>query len=434
MPLWYLGASPAEDTSVATIDYVNSLALQNLSDAEVKQKIKDYFSLVTYATNSWADSVINSATTGQAFARQTDLTSGVANKIPILGNDAVTGDPILSRSNGPVALTFGKVNASLINRASAQTLPVLSWSPSSYPVKTNVYTETTICTVAVNPTLSSYKVFVSGTINALVTADGQYPQINVRVGGTTGAIVATGYGVGETYPGGDLAWFYDAGPYTYSIPAWANKIDVVVLGAGGGGFNVGGGGGGAGAWATRTITRGTDIPYNLTALTGTVGQGAPPKFAVLPIAFGGATTCEISGLGTLTGVGGQSGLNNFHPLGQTGSGPGDLVYGRINYPGGDNQTVQAAAGNPPGGGGAGGGLGEAGAGANGAAYFYAYVTDDYNYGQAAVVPAPLNSQPVLTGSTTLYVTVSRGSFTGSQTAYVNTSSLNPQISVMVVPA
>lgn len=443
MPIWYLGASPAEDTSAATIDYVNSLALQNLSDSEVKQKIKDYFANTAYASQTWGNSVINSATTGQAFARQTDLDAGIANKIPVLGNDD-KGNAIIARANGPVALTsYGKIDPALISKASQQTLPVLNWSPSSYTVVSNISAETNICSLVVNPSLSSYRVFVSGTVNARIGADGQYPIVQVRAvptgtgTATSGTIVATGYGVAENYPGGTVSQFTVPGAYVYQIPTWANKIDVVVLGAGGGGFSNGGGGGGAGKWASRTFVRGTELPNNVTALTGTVGEGAASKNTALPFTYGGPTVCDVPALGTLTGEGGQTGENNLSALLQTGSGPGDYTppsNSRITYKGGANQTVQGAAGNSPGGGGAGGGLGLGGKGGNGAAFFYAYINDDNNYGQIGVVPAPMSGQAALSGSTTLYVNVLRGSFSGSGSSTVSTSSFNPQISVMVVPA
>jgi hypothetical protein len=433
MPLWYLGASPSEDTSLATVGYVNSLSTQSLSDADVRQKIKDRFSLVAYATAPWAEGVINSTLTGQAFARQTDLTSAFAAKIPVLGT-------LKSRANGPVALdSSGMVDPSLITKASTQTFPRLHWSPSSYPVRSNVTTETNISTITVNPSLANYRVFVTGTINAKITADGQHPVVRVRANNTTtGDIVATGHGLGESHGGGIITTYSTPGNHTYSIPGWATRIDIIVIGGGGGGINAPistGYGGGAGLWAGRTIIK-SQLPANTITLPVAVGSGASnADYSLFPSAygFGGNTVCTVPGTGessgTLTGAGGKTG-NNQVAVGATlvGSGAQNFPFGNNTYTGSLNQTSPGAKGNAPGGGGAGGSSGPGGSGGDGAAFFYAYVDDDTNYGQINVIPASVS--PVLTGTTTLYVNVLRSSTSAS----VTTSSLNPQISVMVVPA
>jgi hypothetical protein len=424
MPLWYLGASPSEDTSLATVDYVNSLATQSLSDADVRQKIKDRFSLVTYATAPWAEGVINSTLTGQAFARQTDLASAFATKIPVLGT-------LKSRANGPVALdSSGMVDPSLITKPSTQTFPRLHWSPSSYPIRSNITTETNISTITVNPSLANYRVFVTGTINAKVTADGQYPVVRVRATNqTSGSIVATGYGLGESHGGGSLTTFSIAGPYSYSVPSWCNKVDVVLVGAGGGGINefltIPGAGGSGGSWAAQTFTR-TSLGIRL---DGEVGRGADaqPFFGEI-YRSAGQTVCSVPGTALIAagGVTGAQGTNT------SGGSPGNFSFAGKTYIGGLSQATLSRPGNPPGGGGSGAQGGQAGAvggrGADGAAFFYAYVDDDTNYGQVNVIPEPVS--PVFTGTTTLYVNVLRSGASAS----VTTSSLNPQISVMVVPA
>ena len=437
MPLRYMGASPAEDANLATFDYVNSLGTQNLSEADVRLNIRERFESVVYATSDWANSVINSTLTGQAFARQSDLTSAFANKIAVLGN-------LKSRANGPIALDVsGKVDTSLITKASTQTLPRRPWSPSSYPVLSNVTAETNILSIPITSPYANYRVFVTGTINAKVSADGQYPIVRVRAGGanaTAGQVVATGYGLGESHGGGSFTSFTSPGPYTYLIPGWANKIDVVVLGGGGGGlssvFGEAAGGGKSGEWNGRTLTKGTDFSASLTSFTGSVGDGSGPKFNFeVGNDYGQVTDCKIPGAGTLQAAGGRTGGNVFPitvPGTNSGSGAPDYPFNGRTYKGSLNQNVAGANGNLPGGGGAGGeGLGatkNGGRGAPGAAFFYAYITDDTNYGQVSVVPEP--TFPVLTGNTTLYVNLLRSGGSVS----VSSSSVNPQISVMVVPA
>ena len=123
-----------------------------------------------------------------------------------------------------------------------------------------------------------------------------------------------------------------------------------------------------------------------------------------------------------------SGFNNYQ-----GVGPGNTTYGGITYLGGTTVTAYGTAGNTPGGGGSGGkaalGGSAGGYGADGAAFFYAYINDDNNYSQITVLPAPMSTQASLTAPTTLYVNV-----LCSGTGQLSTDSFNPQISVMVVPS
>ena len=69
--------------------------------------------------------------------------------------------------------------------------------------------------------------------------------------------------------------FDTSGTYTYPIPYWCTTIDLVLLGAGGGGGYGANdeAGGGAGNWNTTSVQRGSDIPWEATTITVTVGQG-----------------------------------------------------------------------------------------------------------------------------------------------------------------
>lgn len=444
MPLWYFGASPDDNNSVAVVNYVNSLVSQNLSATDVKQSIKNRFSLSTYASGSWADAIVNSTVSGEAFARQSELTVGLSAKIPILGNNS-SGVPLKSRANGPVALdSTGKVDPSLITKASAQTFPVLSWSPSSYPTLSGVTTEQTICSIPVSSSLSSYRVFVTGTISAKIvpgtfnSADGQYAKIQVRAGNAiTGQIVATGYGLAESYRGGVLTPITTAGNYTYQVPSWCNKIDIVLVGAGGGGINdslgLTGAGGAGGSWAAATLTRGVNFSNSVVSISGVVGKGGDPEnFNIFGYnnRGGGATTCFPTGIAGVAAAGGATG-GGAHGSPTQGGSPGNYLYAGNTYVGGPAQTTAGGAGNSPGGGGAGGNRSPGGVGANGAAFFYAYTNDDINYGQINVIPTSTSGS--FTGSTTLYVNILREQNGNTVSSSITTSSLNPQISVMVVP-
>ena len=444
MPLWYTGLPPADNNSVASIDYANSLAAQNLTDASVKQTIKNRFSLATYASSSWAESIINNTNPNEAFARQSQLTVGLNTKIPVLGNSS-GGTPLKSRANGPVALDdTGRVDSSLITRASAQTFPIMNWSPSSYSVVSNVTSETTICTLNVNPGLASYRVFVTGIINAKVvpgtttSVDGQFARIHVRANSNSGQIVATGYGLAESYRGGVLTPIINPGNYSYQVPSWSNKIDVVLVGAGGGGINdslgLSGAGGSGGSWAAATLVRGGNFSSGVLTINGSVGQGAPSEnFNLFGYGNrrGGSTTCTPTGLAGVSAVGGATGGGT--PGDPTlGGSPGNFSFAGNTYQGGPVQTNRGTNGNAPGGGGSGGNRSVGGAGANGAAYFYAYTNDDINYGQINVFPGSSNGP--FSGPIVLYVNVLRDANGKSGAASITTSSLNPQISVMVVPA
>lgn len=117
-----------------------------------------------------------------------------------------------------------------------------------------------------------------------------------------------------------LDTFSTAGAFTYTIPDWAAKLDVVVLGGGGGGGSGGagfnnGGGGGAGLYASKTLVRGTDMGWGTRTLSGQVGAGGNGQptagsggwsnggVSVLAVESGGGGTgaAVASGTGTISG-------------------------------------------------------------------------------------------------------------------------------------
>jgi hypothetical protein len=454
MPLWYLGPDPTENNSVATVDYVKSLASLSLSESSVKDTIKGVFASKNYATYYWADQIINSPVAGQAFARATELDAAVQGKIPILGNDD-KGKPLLSTANGPLALdSRGKITASLISTPSTQTVPQSYWGSQTYVTATKVSSERTIASVYVQPSVSKYYLLVTGTINAGTSLTGSYPQIVVRAGNSTsGPVVANGYGVGEFYGGGQMTAYYEAKSYSYPIPTWADKIDIALLAGGGGGVNgaaLMGEGGTCGGWVFRTVTK--SQLNGLYALNGVVGAGGLTAnslgFATRPT--GEATTCQVPNVEAietkdLGGKAGGFGTADAAALGlPQGTGQATIsrafngnVYPPI--PSGVSPPAPAApekTGNPPGGGGGGGKgsdtpttKGTAGRGAPGAAYFYAYLNDDHPYSQVSIVPCPYSGGP-FSGPITLYANVLRNGTAGT----VDVTSVSPQIAVMVVPA
>lgn len=152
------------------------------------------------------------------------------------------------------------------------------------------------------------------------------------------------------------------GSGTYTIPAWANFVDCVVVGGGQGGGpgNITSGrGGNPGLWSgtTSTITSAAGtLPYTVGS-GGARGQTFPN-----PGANGGTSTA-----GSSSGAGG-SGDNGGSP----GRSPGNFTFGGVTYTGGAQQGVFGGDGLWPGGGGAAGATAAfGGTGARGSVWFVA---------------------------------------------------------------
>lgn len=439
MPLWYMGANPSNSNDVVYNKYLTDLVSLSLTQQQITDTINARFALIPYALNSYVSTAVSTLAT-TSFVDEGNGNGTTTGKIRSLTSTEVTSG---GRTDGPVTLdSSGKVRKDWIDVPSVQRWPQAIWSPSSYTTANGISTETTIATVPVNTTLTNYKVLVTGAINAKISVDGQLPFIQVRVGGPTGQVIASGYGVSESYPGGAAVSFTTAGAHSYLIPSWCTRLDLVALGGGGGGqgggaLNSNGEGGNAASWTTATVVRGTGIPSNATTLNITVGAGGnkgngPTKGVGTS---GGASSVVHSGTTLATSAGGTAGSSGAFGGDRTGQGPNPTTktYNGQNYVGG-NSVSSGLPGAAPGGGGFGGTGGFLGGtdgfpGASGAVWIYAYTDDDTNYGQINVIPKPLTAQTALTSSTTLHVTVSRSGTTG----LVTTSTLNPQISVMVVP-
>jgi hypothetical protein len=164
------------------------------------------------------------------------------------------------------------------------------------------------------------------------------------------------------------------GTATYTIPPWANYLDVVAVGGGGGGQGYGkvrGEGGHAGVWNSVTLTRGVDIPAATTSMTVNVaGGGAGAGGVGSP---GAASTVTASGWTGLSAAGGAGGAAGNAAI--TGGSPGNVTVNEVVYYGGLAQTKADADGNSPGGGGAAAGgplFPVGGDGAHGAVIIRAY--------------------------------------------------------------
>jgi hypothetical protein len=180
------------------------------------------------------------------------------------------------------------------------------------------------------------------------------------------------------------------GSFSYRIPNWAERIDIIAVGGGGGGESGGvlvtGSGGSAAQWATKTLIRGVDIPYATYYLAGVVGTGGAGGRGLQSFSFndpaldgfggengraGNATTVVGSGMATVTSAGGAGGLGRPTVAGEA---LADLVFNDKTYPGAQVENIPGNPGNHPGGGGAGGfpGLQGGGAGGDGQVWIRAY--------------------------------------------------------------
>ncbi|AQT28407.1 hypothetical protein PBI_BLUEBIRD_5 [Mycobacterium phage BlueBird] len=191
--------------------------------------------------------------------------------------------------------------------------------------------------------------------------------------------------------GNELVWpdfseitqsFTTAGAYAFNIPANCRYIDIIALGGGGGGqasaalFNYGAPGA-PGQYQAVTLKRGVDIPWGVTQITGTVGDGgtAWTIYGAIPGGPGGNTTATFTGGSTLTASGGAGGLGWATASGSRGPGPGNFTWnGKLYVGGGLADQGAVKAGKPPGGAGSGNypGAGGAGPGAPGAVWIRAY--------------------------------------------------------------
>lgn len=180
-------------------------------------------------------------------------------------------------------------------------------------------------------------------------------------------------------PTTSLTTYSTAGSYTYTIPSWAYKIDVILLGGGAGGRSGGAGfnngeGGGAGSWVATTLTRGVNIPFSTTTITGSVATaGAGGTNLGAAPTSGGSSTATATGMASLTAIGGVIDASTT----QSGIAPGNTTYNSQTYTGGTAGVRGAGNATAPGAGGAGGdgvfvGYSTGGAGSAGRVWFYAY--------------------------------------------------------------
>lgn len=150
---------------------------------------------------------------------------------------------------------------------------------------------------------------------------------------------------------------------TWTVPAWANCVDIVCLGAGAGGDSGGAGmrtgsGGPSGSWASLRLVRTIDVPssaadYLPGSLTISIGQGGVG--GRVGVTYGGPSTVTY-GSRVLSAAGGPTAQHlatgATHPDGYAVN-PITYTFNGHSFTGGGASTVRGSAGIVPGGGGSG---------------------------------------------------------------------------------
>lgn len=169
---------------------------------------------------------------------------------------------------------------------------------------------------------------------------------------------------------------YTTGSGSYTIPVWANYVDVICMGGGGGGggssLSAWGGGGSGGKYGSAILTRGTSITWGTTTLAYSVGGGG----AQVGTSVAGKAGTASTAAGVVTGTGGTGGAASNN--GGTGTSSGTTTVSGVVYAssvgaaGGGSAQPNAAYGSGGGGGNSSLGPYNGIAGRAGAVYFRAY--------------------------------------------------------------
>ena len=179
----YVGATVAVDPDVAYKSYVDNLKNSDLDTSTIDSLIDS--GLSSYATVSYVDTQDALNVTQSYVDTQDNLRIKTATK------DVANGVAALDAS--------GKVDQNRLNVASTQKFWRGPWTPAAYnSALTGITTETDLYSVPVTDPGFTYKLVVFGMAEGRSDLAGQWPQINVRVGSTSGTIIARGVGSDET--------------------------------------------------------------------------------------------------------------------------------------------------------------------------------------------------------------------------------------------
>lgn len=182
--LKYVGKPVTVDPDLVYRDYVSIVKNADLTEEAIDQAINN--GLSSYASLSYVSSQ-DALNATQAYVDAGDnLRLKLAQK---------------NVANGIAALdATGKVNPGLIDVPSTQKFVRGPWSPATYNGNvTGITTEADLFTCGVTDPGYPYKIVVFGAIEGRSDLAGQWPIINVRVGSTSGEIIARGLGGLDSY-------------------------------------------------------------------------------------------------------------------------------------------------------------------------------------------------------------------------------------------
>ena len=188
-------------------DYISTLIAANMSQGAVNTLVAT--NLLPYASVAYANTAMSGLAT-PAYVISVD-----ANYIPL----STIGQP-----NGPIALgAGGRVSPGVITTANTQRWPSPFWTPATYasgPL-TSSSTATQLFTLSQPNPGYTYKLMVTGMVDTSVDTDnGEYPQVLVRQGSTTGPIVASGYGIAESYGWSRVSFSYATESSNLNTSVW----------------------------------------------------------------------------------------------------------------------------------------------------------------------------------------------------------------------
>lgn len=181
--LKYVGPTAQSSRDLVNGSYVTNLLATNLSQATVNSLIST--ALSPYATRTYVDQqdALN--------ANKTYVDNGDSTRLHLSQRNVPNGVAGLDATD--------RIDPARLPDISTQRFPSPYWSPAAYNATTvNTITEGALYTCAIADPGYTYKLLIFGVAHTTIASDtGEYPVINVRLGSTTGPIIASGYGLAE---------------------------------------------------------------------------------------------------------------------------------------------------------------------------------------------------------------------------------------------
>ncbi len=182
--LKYVGPTASQSTDLPHRAYVLAAKSADMAAEDIDAQITD--ALSAYASKSYVDTQ-DSLNATKAF-----VDAGDASRMKLSKKDAANGVAGLDAG--------GRINRNRINATGSQRHPKGLWSPSSYGTTVSTSSsEVTVFPVTVTDPGHAYKMVVLGCIDGISGSEGAAPLIQVRVGSTSGPVIASGRGTTESY-------------------------------------------------------------------------------------------------------------------------------------------------------------------------------------------------------------------------------------------